>query len=175
MEIWKPIPEWEDKYEASSEGRIRSIARVSHTIRNGVPFSFSISSKILKAGLNDKGYKRVTLGRKNCETVHRLIAKTFVEGFKPGLEVCHNDGNRLNNLPGNLRWDTHANNVKDIKLHGKNVKGSNVWTSKLTEEKVKWILENKIKANNSQMAKELGVSTRLVRRVVQGKTWSHLC
>ena len=44
-------------------------------------------------------------------TVHSLVAKYFVDGYKEGLVVNHIDGNTLNNNPNNLEWVTQRENV----------------------------------------------------------------
>jgi hypothetical protein len=34
------------------------------------------------------------------------------------MEVCHNDGNEVNDRLENLRWDTHLENMRDLLRHG---------------------------------------------------------
>ncbi len=62
-----------------------------------------------------RGYMRVRLNRdkKRYDVgVHQVVAKAFVDGFKPGLEVNHIDKNRKNTHRSNLEWLTHADNVR---------------------------------------------------------------
>lgn len=61
---------------------------------------------------NDTARKRQYL-----KQVHHLVLEAFVGPRPPGLECCHNDGNSMNNKPGNLRWDTHQANMEDLKRH----------------------------------------------------------
>lgn len=42
-----------------------------------------------------------------------LVLEAFVGLCPEGMECCHQDDDRSNNRLENLRWDTHANNVKD--------------------------------------------------------------
>jgi hypothetical protein len=51
--------------------------------------------------------------------VHQLVAKAFL-GPKPTPlhEVCHNDGDHLNNRADNLRWGTKSENMYDRVTHG---------------------------------------------------------
>lgn len=37
VEVWKDVPEWEECYEASSFGRIRSKDKIRHKMRMGKP------------------------------------------------------------------------------------------------------------------------------------------
>lgn len=50
--------------------------------------------------------------------LHNLMLVTFVGPRPDGMEGCHNDGNPLNNVPANLRWDTHQANMLDMYRHG---------------------------------------------------------
>lgn len=58
-------------------------------------------------------------GRKYPSPVHKLVAQQFL-GPKPTAEheICHNDGERLNNLATNLRWGTRSENMQDKIAHG---------------------------------------------------------
>ena len=57
-------------------------------------------------------------GNRKRELVHRLVAKAFVGGYKPGLQVNHKDGNRKNNNPYNLEWVTAKENIHDMMNRG---------------------------------------------------------
>lgn len=97
-EIWKPIPNYEGLYEASSLGRIRSVYRYN---------------RILKPMISNSGYARVDLFKnKNRKqfSVHRLIAMTFISNPEGKKAVNHIDENKLNNCIDNLEWVTHKEN-----------------------------------------------------------------
>lgn len=98
-EIWVPIKNYEDKYEVSNLGNIRS--------KKG---------NLLKAKPNSKGYLRVCIDRntKKYVFVHRLVAKAFVVNKNPGVftVVNHIDFNPLNNNASNLEWTTQKENMR---------------------------------------------------------------
>lgn len=99
IEQWKPILDWEDLYEASTWGRIRSIKR---------------KGLVRKQGTSSRGYPDIQLsrnGKKKDFNVQVLIALTFVGPHPEGYEVNHKDGNKCNNVPDNLEWITHKENV----------------------------------------------------------------
>ena len=57
------------------------------------------------------GYYRVNINGRGRD-VHRLVAEAFLGQPKPGFEVNHKDGNKLNNHVSNLEWVTHLENVQ---------------------------------------------------------------
>lgn len=69
--------------------------------------------KKLKPWLHNN-YLNITLvkcGKRSNYSIHRLVAKYFVDGYKEGLVVNHIDGNTLNNNANNLEWTTQQDNI----------------------------------------------------------------
>ncbi|WP_082971209.1 HNH endonuclease signature motif containing protein [Mycobacterium sp. 852002-51971_SCH5477799-a] len=58
-------------------------------------------------------------GRKETRRVHRLVLEAFVGPAPSGTFGCHLDGDPANNRLNNLRWDTQANNLRDVVSHGR--------------------------------------------------------
>lgn len=116
-EIWKPIPGFNDWYEASSWGRIRSRPR---TITNINGMTQNRKGAILRPGKN-KGYSLVilcNLNKRYNKTVHSLVALAF-HGERPeGCHIRHIDGSRDNNRPENLVYGTRSENTLDSVEHG---------------------------------------------------------
>lgn len=117
-ERWNPIPGYPG-YEASSEGRVRSVDRMVRG-RHGKRFQPGI---VLKQRQRASGHYRVNLsidGVHKTVHVHQLVMRAFA-GLPPeGMEVCHNDGDPTNNAVTNLRYDTASGNFQDRILHGVN-------------------------------------------------------
>lgn len=117
METWLPVAGFEGLYEVSDLGRVRGVDRLIVRGQGNYP----VRGVVLSPGLNSSGLLMVSLrrdGRRHSKMVHRLVAEAFVSGRADGLEVCHNDGNALNNRADNLRWDTHSANELDKIKHG---------------------------------------------------------
>jgi hypothetical protein len=170
-ENWKPIIGYEG-YEISSHGRARSVDRLGVDGRR-------LKGKMLSPGLGSDGYYTVTLykdGKGKTFLVHRLVAGAFVEGYAPGLEVCHNDGDRSNNHYTNLRWDTRAGNCADRVKHGTHQRGECNVKSKLTPEQVLEIrpLYATGDYTQKQLAKMFGVHDTLIGKIVNRKIWKHI-
>jgi len=116
-EVWKPIPDFPG-YEVSDHGRVRSYHRRGGKNRW---FIANEPQRILLSGAQTE-YKSVNLhtpnGKRRQWRVHQLVALTFLGPCPDGLEVCHLDGNAINNNLENLRYDTRRANVQDAIRHG---------------------------------------------------------
>jgi len=99
-EIWRPIPGF-DRYEASTLGQIRRIARP-----NGKP------PLVMQLSPSGNGYRKVDLwqeGRRFRCFVHRLVFAAF-RGDPGDRLVDHRDRQRDNNRLDNLRCATFSQN-----------------------------------------------------------------
>ena len=170
-EIWLPIPGFEGRYEASSEGRLRSLPR-----RGGIKQCRSYGGKILTPALRKRdGYLVASLcinGIQVQRGVHQLVAEAFYGKQPDGYACCHNDGVKTNCKAENLRWGTPAENSADKALHGVVPLGSRHQNSKLTEELVLIIRDASDSA--SSLAIRLGVSVSTIRAVRNRATWRHV-
>jgi hypothetical protein len=111
MEKWIPIKNYEDSYEVSNLGRIRSKDRYTPTW-NGQVFKKGVVKKLKE---DKDGYFKVWLSHESKKKpffVHRLVAEAFIPNEKGSPIVNHLDGDKQNNLPGNLEWCTRSENDK---------------------------------------------------------------
>ena len=122
MEIFKNIKEYDDIYQVSNFGNIKSLR----------------TNKILKQYIGVNGYKTVALRKNSDDTkpkiyyLHRLLALTFIENINDYPVVDHIDGNKLNNDLNNLRWSSYSENVKNGHLTNTNY-------NKKKKKYIKWI------------------------------------
>jgi len=110
VEVFVPIRE-APEYSISSFGRVRREKPRS----DGSEFY----PKLWK---DSKGYYRVVLNGKKYY-LHRLLAEAFIPNPENKPEVDHIDGNKQNNCLSNLRWCTHAENMRNRKKHRNNTSG----------------------------------------------------
>ena len=101
MEIWKPIIGYEDLYEISSFGNVKSLQK-------GLK-----KEKILKNRPDDSGYVRVDLrlnGKPKTIRTHRLVAIHFIPNVYNNPQVNHINGNKSDNRVENLEWVSSIEN-----------------------------------------------------------------
>lgn len=77
---------------------------------------------VLATTTSDSGYLRVRVtveGRRRTLFVHVAIALAF-HGPRPSPRhrAAHRDGDRLNNVPSNVRWRTALQNEREKREHG---------------------------------------------------------
>ncbi len=134
MVIFKPVPN-HAHYYAGSDGwiysdRLRGFEKKSRGLRK------------LKPGLNNQTrYYYVNIendqGVYKTQRVHRIVCSAF-HGV-PANEsdtASHLDGNRTNNIPENLKWESIQENLKRKKEHGTDDLGYRSKQAHLDQEKL---------------------------------------
>lgn len=108
-ELWKPCPEFEEKYLISSHGRVLSVG-CYNTCKRGRLLSLytkkSRTNPTVQVQLFDSG-------RMKTVEVHTLVAKAFIPNPENYLIVTHLDGNNSNNFVENLEWRRVSDKMKN--------------------------------------------------------------
>jgi hypothetical protein len=177
METWKDIEKFNNEYQISNIGRIRSKFKV--IVRsNGT--NHTRVSKVLKPAISNDGYLKgaVCVDKKMIPyKIHRLVAENFCEGYKAGLEVNHIDGNKQNNNCENLEWVTRSENIKHAVKTGllPVTRGSQRAQAKMTEKDVVQIHQMMAKGvKRKDICAFLNISIHMYKDVQRGKTWKHV-
>lgn len=164
-EVWKDIPGYEGRYQASSLGRIRSVDMTVKSVhkRTGTPYTRNIKGRIKTQTVANMGYLVVNLGHQNVRLVHELVALTFYGPRPSGHEICHGDGNPKNNRADNLRYDTRRENGRDKLRYGGTMK-------KLRSEdvrKIRALAKDGVK--RADIAEAFNISLTMVGLILSGR------
>lgn len=168
---WKPLINYENSYEISNFGEIRSIDRISGK-RKGI-----IKGKFLKQSINHKGYLEVRLFKNSksiSKIVHRLIALNFIPNPLNLPQINHIDGNKTNNFVNNLEWVSNSQN----QLHAYKIglqpsrAGEKNSNASLSDEEVSNI---KDLYNSGQSIKNISIHTDIplgkIRSIIYKRSW----
>ena len=109
-EIWLPIEGYENLYEVSNLGRVRSLER---TVIKKNGSKRKVPGKILKPATNNNGYLMIRLCKNGiCRAflIHRLVSTAFLPTSDKKFQVNHLDEDKTNNTVENLEWCTAKEN-----------------------------------------------------------------
>ena len=170
MLIWKKIEGY--NYEISTDGDVRNYK----------------TKKVLKLGLDSRGYYRVSfsLGKAGTPKIafpHRLVAEAFIYNPENKSQVNHIDGNKLNNEIGNLEWVTPKENIihaietgliEDIQVLS-NI--ANKASLVVNSKKVRTINietgETRNYSSISECSREIGIPFQTISRYLNNPTKQH--
>ena len=108
-EEWKSVIDYEECYEVSNLGNIRSIDRLSTSYGSRI---CQRKGKLLTQSKHGR-YAMVDLckdGIVKKHLIHRLVATAFIANPENKPAVDHIDRDRFNNNASNLRWATSEEN-----------------------------------------------------------------
>jgi NUMOD4 motif/HNH endonuclease len=101
-EMWLPMAGFEERYEISSRGRVRSLC----------------TGRILKTPCTGNDYPQVEIEGRTFR-VHILLAKTFLGRPLPGRIALHHNDCKSDNRIANIRWGTYRENYADALRNGR--------------------------------------------------------
>lgn len=165
------IPGYEGLYSVDTAGQVISHARLVKSYGTRV---YTRPERVLNLLRRKTGYLHVELYRDGVgcwHSVHALVALAFIGPRHKGMQVCHNDGSRDNNVPSNLRYDTPKANQADRRIHGTagGATGERSGTAKLTEVQVAAIRVDP--RSTYAMAADYPVSPQQIARIKRGGNW----
>jgi hypothetical protein len=175
-EKWLPAPGYENCYEVSDLGRVRSVVRCDSRGRTR-------SSRVLKGAPAGAGYLKVLVSRGTVATqkqtyIHILVAEAFLGPRPTGLEVNHKDGNKENNCVDNLEYITHSEQLLHayrtglLKAVMPEQQGMKNPRAKLNDDQVREIIAST--ESNKVLAARYGIRSSHVWFLRKRKGWRHL-
>lgn len=131
--MYKDIERYKGKYQIDENGNIKSLNYRGNTKRE------HILKPILRSG-----YLSVELydfnGNRHKESIHRLVAESFIENPNNLPYVNHKDENKTNNNVENLEWCTpkyNSNYGTNPQRLSENAKAKPTWQNAVESNKIK--------------------------------------
>lgn len=164
MEVWKNVKGYENLYQVSSEGRVKSLCRYVNN-NGGLEYR---EGKIMKSCKHNKGYPQIVLckeGKQKTYCIHRLVAQAFILNPNNYPVVNHKDEDKTNNKVENLEWCTSQyNNTYGTRLK-KSAKSKSISILQFTKDSEfvkKW-------ESGVQVQKELGFNHSSISSCCRGR------
>lgn len=163
---------FEDCYEVSNEGNVRSLPRTTSQKLNLL--KQNMSNRYLAVGLCKNGQVKQ-------KRIHVLVAEAFLPNPTNKPIVEHLNDIRTDNKLGNLRWATQKENLNTARSFGSMVPpprhvGESHPGAKLTEEQVMEI--RSLRENTGlpyyKIGELFGVATQTVFQIIKRHAWKHI-
>lgn len=176
-ERWLPVVGYENLYEVSDLGRVRSLDRI--VVTRAGPRRYR--GRILRPYINKgtRGYPFVGLsqpGQNENWPVHILVLKAHVGLCPPGQEARHGPAGKTDAGLANLCWGTRSENVGADRLRdGQDNRGERHGLHKLTAEQVLEIRRRRAAGEELlPLAEEFGVIFQTISDIALGRSWDWL-
>lgn len=116
-EIWRGVKDYEDLYQVSNYGRIKSPEK-----KQWNRFAYITQpTRILTARIGKDGYISYALyknGKSKIYKGHRLTITTFIKNVDNKPQINHKDGCKTNNKLNNLEYNTQSENINHAFING---------------------------------------------------------
>ena len=174
-EIWKDIRGYENRYQVSNFGRVKSLyyqyisGKYKQTLRVKPEYMMSQTTNVY-------GYKRIGLTKNGIQknySVHRLVAQEFISNPMNLPQVNHLNGIKSDNRVENLEWVTEKENV----IHSFRVLGHK---PSYGRRKINNNIIRKIKTDllngmsGTDVSKKYKLSPGNISLIKNNKIWEHI-
>jgi len=177
--LWKSVIGYEDCYEVSNQGVVRSLSRkfeqqVEYK-KTGRKRIHNQTGRVLKLHYDKGGYLRCFLSKNSkvkAFLVHRVVWEAFNEPIPKTYQIDHTDSNKENNCLDNLQClSRRAHGELGVKK-GEYVAG-NTRLSKGDVIKIKQLLKDETMSYQT-ISEQFGVHRATIQAIYKGRTWSHV-
>lgn len=163
-EIWKWLPGYEERYQISNMGRIKSFVGI------GKPIPY-----IKKGTIGPSGYLQQTFSKDKKQVtllVHILVGRCFIENPNNYPQINHKKGVKTDSRFHQLEWSNQKQNIIHAFEFGLSKIGEEHGKSKLTNKQVLEIFN--WKGKRAEMSNKYNICSGTVRQIKEGKTWSEI-
>lgn len=179
-EIWKDVVGFENCYQVSNLGNVKSLDRKVNHPSGGLARRVGIE---LNKITDKDGYFNVNLKRNqkaNTSRIHRLVAIAFIPNPENKPQVNHINGIKNDNRVENLEWATLSENRQhayDTGLqHSYTRQGENNNFTKLTKEQVIEIrcIYKKGVVTYKEISEKYNVAPVCIGSIIRRQNWKHI-
>lgn len=147
IEVWKPVVGFENHYEVSSLGRVKSVIKATRPDGS----LYNARERILKLQDSGNGYLKIHLrgsGPKKRHYVHRIVALAFIPNTENKPCIDHINTIRDDNRVENLRWCTMRENLRNPISRARYLKSRETWDiikiNKINQERNNSVASKKV-------------------------------
>lgn len=171
-EIWKQTME-NNNYFISNFGRIKS---KNHFVKHSKGGLRKVKGRFLKPIKWSNGYLFIFLGSEKAYSVHRLVAKYFIDNPLNKPCVNHLDGNKQNNNIKNLEWCTYSENERySYKFLGKKPSKTGLGIHGLDKPQAKQVALIDIDGNIKEVFESAYHASKKIKNTIISKINSVCC
>lgn len=172
-EQWKDIIGYENYYQASNIGRVKSLERYVKGAHNNKRL---LKSRIKVLQFRKVGYLIIKFCKDGIETsnsVHRLVAEAFIPNPENKPEVNHKKGIKWDNRAWMLEWVTPKENIEHGYANGliQNI-GEKHGKAKLKESDVLEIRKSTL--SKKELSKIYNVTISCIHGILNRTYWGHI-
>ena len=169
--MWKDIPGYEGRYQASEGGYFRTSPCTV------LPCMRRFAGRIRSTTLHRSGYVYVALHSSDgCRSLlaHRVVWLTFRGEIPAGRELNHKDGDKTNNALSNLELSSHSANL----LHAYRVlkvnraKGERNCKARLCAADILAIRSSNV--SSTLLGAQYGVTRFTICSIRRHRIWKHI-
>lgn len=169
FEEWVDILGYENSYQVSSFGRVKSLKRMVKGKRG-----LRVQNERVLIPWTLGEYLAVTLCSDTHESylIHRLVCSAFHPNPENKPQVNHKDGIKWNNYKDNVEWSTPSENIQHSLDTNLKPKGEQMSNSKLTDFIVKEIRVSKL--SDYKLGQIYDVNEATINSARNRQTWKHV-
>jgi len=142
---------------------------------NRKKLEFSINENLCFTVISHKirsdGYAQLFIENK-LTLAHRFVYEQCFEEIPEGLVVRHTCDNRACINPEHLELGTHIDNMGDMVLRGRSMRGQNHTNASLTEEDVLNIRASEL--TQKELGQKYGVNFSTIGKIKRREKWKHI-
>lgn len=176
-EIWKAVVGYEDFYDVSNIGRVRSkdrfrtVGLFGSKVIPGRMLSINTKQEYIGVTITDADNKR------RRTSVHRLVAQAFIPNPDNKSQVNHINRDKHDNRVENLEWCTASENMQHI-----SITRSYCLNSKEKRDRVRFVADDILEIRRKkedgysiqQIAREYNSSWGNIKFILNGKRWNYI-